>query len=249
MFIFGPGVIIGTLPGGTPINVGLANEISFSEKTTIKELHGQYRRALAIGAGTIKTTVKLKNARLSGLALAQLYLGVSPTLGGNYAVIGEAHTLGTIGTPTVTLAPPNSGTFLTDQGVIYTNTGQAFTVASGAPATGSYTVNTTTGVYSFASGDEGAATLISYDYNTSALGQNMTSGNPLLGPTVTISLLINYTDPSTGFHSSLKLFKVVLEGIDLATKLEDFTYPEINGTAYANAAGNAWSWAIPDVNY
>ena len=248
MYVFGPGVIIGTLPGGTPINIGLANEITFSEKTTIKELHGQYRRALAIGAGTIKSTVKIKAARLSGLALAQLYLGISPTLGGTYAVVGEAHTL-PASAPTVTINPANSGTFLTDQGVIYTNTGQALTVASGAPAAGQYTVNTTTGVYSFAAADDSAPVLISYDYTTSSLGQNMVSGNPLLGPTVTISLAINYTDPTTGFHATLKLNKVVLDGIDLATKLEDFAYPEINGTAYANSAGNTWTWSIPDVNY
>jgi hypothetical protein len=246
MEIFGPGVIIGTLPGGTPVDIGLSNEITFSEKTKVVGIWGRQRRAIAVGAGKIETTVKLKNARISGLAIAQLYLGIQPTKGGQFAVIGEAHTLQSTA-PGFTLAPPNTGTFAVDRGVIYTASGLPLTNSgTSAPSTGQYSLNASTGVYKFANGDELAGVLASYDYTTGSFGQSMLSGNPLLGPTVSISLMIYYIDPTTNFSGALQVFNCVLEGFDLATKLEDFTYPEINGTCYANAAGNAWQWNIPD---
>ena len=96
MYVFGPGVLIGTLAGGTPVNIGYAQEITYSEKADLKELYGQNRRPLAVGGGTIKSTVKVKLARISSLALAQLWIGIQPTPGGTFASVAEPHTLGSL---------------------------------------------------------------------------------------------------------------------------------------------------------
>ena len=68
MYIFGSGVITATInnvTNPTPLNIGLAQEISFDESYTTKTLYGQYRRPVAIGAGEIKATGKIKAARFS----------------------------------------------------------------------------------------------------------------------------------------------------------------------------------------
>lgn len=246
MYIFGPGVLIGTLAGGTPVNIGFAQEITYSEKATNKEAFGSNRRALAVGGGTIKSTIKVKALRISSLAIAQLWLGVTPTVGGTFMQLAEGHTL-PAAAPTVTIAPPNGGTFLQDEGVVYTATGLPLSYnGTVAPTIGTYTVNTTTGVYSFAAADDNALVQTSYLYKTGSLGQSLLSGNPVLGNTVSIGIDIQYTDPTNNLTALFRIFNAVLDGFDLGTKLEDFTYPELNGTCFVNAAGNAWSWNAPD---
>ena len=78
MFVFGSGVLIGTPAGGSPINFGLAQEVSLNIATTTKALYGQYNFPVAIGAGTKKMTGKAKMARVSGQALGSLFFGLTP---------------------------------------------------------------------------------------------------------------------------------------------------------------------------
>lgn len=249
MFVFGPGVLIGTLAGSatpTPVNIGLIQEATYAEKSTNKALFGQNRRALAVGGGTIKSSLKAKMARFSGLALSQLYLGISPTAGGTFPVIAEAHTLPS-STPSVTIAPPNSGTFATDLGVIYAATGVPLTRASGAPATGSYSLNVSTGVYTFAAGDDSKAVQISYEYSVGAsYGQSVAATDPLLGATVSFAADIAVTDPTTNLMAVLHIYNCVPNNFSFGTKLEDFVMPEMDFDCFANAAGQSWAWNIPD---
>ena len=69
MFVFGSGVLIGTPAGGSPINFGLAQEVTLNIATSTKALYGQYNFPVAIGSGTKKMTGKAKMARISGQAL------------------------------------------------------------------------------------------------------------------------------------------------------------------------------------
>ena len=41
MYVFGSGVLIGTPSGGSPINFGLAQEVTLNISTTTKPLYGQ----------------------------------------------------------------------------------------------------------------------------------------------------------------------------------------------------------------
>src|ERR1700719_2552297 len=84
MYSFGSGVLLGTrtdIPNATPVNSGLVQEVTIDEAATIKELTGQFQRPVAIARGSIKTTGKAKVARISGMAFANLYYGVTPTAG------------------------------------------------------------------------------------------------------------------------------------------------------------------------
>lgn len=85
---------------------------------------------------------------------------VSYTAG--YAITDEAHIIPAVSTYTITVNQ-TFGPFGQDDGV--TNAaGTVFTAVTGAPAAGQYSVNSTTGVYTFNAADAGTAMLISYSY-------------------------------------------------------------------------------------
>lgn len=77
------------------------------------------------------------------------------------------------GTCTMTVSVPNSpyiytvahgSTFLSDGGVKFSATSLALTSTGGAPTTGQYNVNTSTGAYTFAAADAGKGIVVTYTY-------------------------------------------------------------------------------------
>jgi hypothetical protein len=123
MFVFGSGVLIGTPAGGSPINFGLAQEVSLNIATTTKALYGQYNFPVAIGSGTKKMTAKAKMARVSGQALGSLYFGLTPSPGVTQTQFGETTTVPPSSPYTYTTA--NHSTFVADQGVVYASSAAA----------------------------------------------------------------------------------------------------------------------------
>ena len=90
-------------------------------------------------------------------------LAIAYTAGYGTLTTGEAHSVPASGPYTVTVA--NAATFAFDAGVTYAN-GTALTAVTGTPARGQYTVNGTTGTYTFAAADAGAAILLTYTWNS-----------------------------------------------------------------------------------
>jgi hypothetical protein len=241
MYFFGSGVLIGTLPGAnpTPVNFGLIQEATYEESGTLKSLYGQYRRAIAVGAGTIKTTLKAKSAKISGLMLASLFYGVALSTGQVATIIGES---GTVASGAYTVA--NSGAWTQDQGVIYANTGLPLIRVASAPTVGQYTV--AAGVYSFNASDNGNKVLVSYNYTIAGSGQKFTIPNPVLGNTISFGANLFGIDPTTGLSVTLQLFNVVMAKASFGTKLEDFMLPDFEDECYVNAANNLGQWSYPD---
>jgi hypothetical protein len=244
MFIFGSGALIGTPQGAnpTPINFGLVQEVTIDESATLKSLFGQNRRALAVGAGTIKTTGKAKTAKISGLAMGSLYYGVAPVVGQVGTSFGEAGTIPAVSTYTITVA--NSANWTVDQGVIYAATGLPLKRVASAPAIGQYSV--AAGVYTFAAADASKAVLLSYNYTISASGTSILINNPLLGATVSFGALLFGLDPTTSLGYSLQLYNCVSSKFAFGTKLEDFVQPEFDFECFVNPAGNLGQWNFPD---
>ena len=245
MYSFGSGVLLGTrtdVPNATPVNFGLVQEVTIDETATIKELTGQFQRPVAIARGSIKTTGKAKVGRISGMAFANLYYGVTPTAGQFATSFAEADAVPAV-TP-FTVAVLNAATFVGDEGVLYAAIGLPLTLVASAPAAGQYSA--ASGVYTFNSADAGKAILATYTYTVSGTGQKFTVANQLLGTTPTFQALFYTTFQSQAI--SLKLNNCTSNKLSFQTKLEDFIMPEFDFSCFADAAGNVMTWSFAEVS-
>ena len=233
MYVFGSGVLIGTPSGGSPINFGLAQEVTLNVATTTKALYGQNNFPVAIGSGTRKMSGKAKLARISGQALGNLFFGVSPASGGVQTQFGEITSVPA--TSPFTYSTTFHANFAADMGVVYAATGLPMKAVSASPSAGQYSV--AGGVYTFSSADAGAAVLISYTYGVAGSGESIAVLSQPIGPSITFSANLFASDPTTGKQFSLYLYNCVAEKLSFGTKLEDFVMPELDFQCFANAAG------------
>ena len=244
MYSFGSGVLIGTrtdVPNATPVNFGLVQEVSIDESASLKELYGQFQRPVAIARGTIKTTGKAKVARISGLAFASLYYGVTPVAGQVMTAFGEAATVPAAAPYTVTVA--NGASFVSDQGPIYALTGLPLVRVASAPATGQYSVGAG-GVYTLSSADSGKPLLLNYTYTLAGSGQRFSVTNELLGTTPTFA--IQFFTTFQGQSVNVNYANCTASKLGFGTKLEDFVMPEFDFSMFADAAGNVATWSFGD---
>jgi hypothetical protein len=248
MFVFGSGVLIGTqlnVANPTPINFGLVQKVSVDTSVSVKELYGQYAFPVAVGSGTRKVQCKASLARFSGQAIGRLFYNQVPTAGSTISAFAEVHSVPATGPFTITVI--NSTHFLADQGVVYAATGLPLIAVASAPATGQYAVNSATGVYTFATGDQGQGVLISYTYSsTAATTENLAIANPLIGPTSTFSATLFATDPTTNAQFSVTLNQCVASKFSFDTNIEDFAKPDFEFQAFANAAGQVMTFNFGD---
>lgn len=249
MIVFGVGTLWGipltTVSGSavsnpTPAQFGVLQDcqgdLSFDEKT----LYGAYQMPVAFGRGKGKLTFKAKAANISAQAFGSLFFGVTPTAAIQSTVANESHAIPS--TPfQVTLAPPHTGTFLTDLGVIYNATGLQLTRVASGPTTGQYSVSA--GVYTFASADTGLVVLISYEYTaTSTTNYTIPFANQLMGyaPSFQCELSVPYN----GHQMDLHLNNCVSSKLTLPFKNEDFSVQEFDFMALADASNNIGTMSI-----
>ncbi len=242
MFVFGSGVLIGTPAGGSPINFGLVQEVSLNIATSTKALYGQYNFPVAIGSGTKKMSGKAKMARVSGQALGTLFFGVAPIAGVTQTQFGETATVPSASP--YTYSTINHATFIADQGVVYASSSLPLKQVAASPTTGQYSVSG--GVYTFSSGDAGAAVLISYTYTVAASGENVAVASQLIGPSITFSANLFASDPATGKQFSVMLYNCVAEKLSFGTNIEDFLIPDLDFQCFANAAGQVCPFNFGD---
>ena len=247
MFVFGSGVLIGTplnVPTPTPINFGLVQKVTVDTSVSVKELYGQYAFPVAVGSGTRKVTCKASLARFSGQALGRLFYNQIPTPGSTISQFAEVHSVP--GSSPFTITVTNFTHFVADQGVVYTLTGLPLIAVPASPTTGQYSVNAATGIYTFATGDQGAGVLISYTYTNSSQGEYLAIGNPLIGPTSTFMATLFATDPTTNAQFSVTLNQCVASKFSFDTNIEDFAKPDFEFQAFANAAGQVMTFNFGD---
>lgn len=244
MFAFGSGVLIGTrtdIPNATPVNFGLLQEVTIDEQASTKSLMGQFQRPIAIARGSVKTTGKAKVARISGLAFANLYYGVSPSPGQVATSFAEA---AAIPAAPFQVTVANAANFIDDAGVVYAATGLPLTLVASAPAQGQYAV--ADGLYSFSTADSGKGVLISYTYALAANGQKFTVTNQLMGTTPTFKAKFYTT--FQGEPVSLQLNACVSNKFSFGTKLEDFVLPEFDFEAFADASNTVMTWSFGEAS-
>lgn len=241
---FGPGSLYVTrtdLTNQTPLNIGFCNEFSIDLSADTKELYGQNQYPLAVARGTIKATGKAKAAMISGLALNAAFHAGTFSAGSKKLAQNEA---GTVPATPFQITVANGATFDKDLGVVNAATGIPLLYVASGPTTGQYSVNTTGGIYTFASADTGNQVLISYSYNVAATGQSQTIVNQPIGNTPTFQL--DYITQNNGNTFYLRLFQAVAAKLSMGFKLTDFMMPELDFGFFANTANNVYLCGYAD---
>ncbi|QDD62648.1 hypothetical protein EJD96_00065 (plasmid) [Herbaspirillum seropedicae] len=230
--------------GATPYPLMTLQEGSIDISSDSKELYGQNQFPVAVGRGKAKLTGKVKPARIFAGVWNAIYFGqtVNAGLFANYT-----DTVGTVvpASPyTITAAPPNTGTFAADLGVIDANGNPMKRVAS-APATGQYMVNVTTGVYTFASTDTGKLVYINFQYTAAVAGaQKQTVQNLPMGyaPAFKADLSVSYQGKIVTFS----FLKAISTKFSMGFKNEDFAVPEFDFSGFDDGTGNVLTWSTSE---
>lgn len=218
----------------TPVILGTMQDVSLDLSTEIKTLYGSKRYPIAVGQGKGKTEIKAKYAEIDGGIMGSLFFGKASTAGLKAAVFDFAATIPA--TPfQVTIAPPSSGTFVADLGVMFSVSGVQLTRVAAAPVTGQYSVNVATGVYTFASADAALGVKISYEYSAAAGGQVWTMTNETMGYTPSFTLLLQ--NGYDGKNMVCKLNRCVSGKLSVPLKSDDFAIYDFEAEAFANSAG------------
>lgn len=249
IYTFGSGTLWGVrtdIANATPVKFGALQDASVEFTSTTKELYGQFQFPLAVARGTGKIAGKAKFGQIQGRAFADLFFGQSLSAGQTTAANAEAQTVPASGPYTVQVT--NHTSYVADLGVAYAATGLPLIQVASSPAQGQYSVAPSTGTYTFAAADAGAAILMSYQYTVSGSGQSFTLANPLLGvqPSFQIILETSYQSPGGLKKADLTLLNCVSSKLSLDAKQEDFTIPEMDFAAFANAAGNVFTWSFSE---
>lgn len=218
----------------TPVVLSVLQDISVDLSVELKTLYGNKRYPVAIGQGKGKTELKAKYAEFSAPVVGSLFYGKTAAAGIKAAVLDFAVNIPT--TPfEVTVAPPSSGTFLTDLGAVLA--GNQMTRVASAPTTGQYVVDPATGKYTFAAADTGLSVQLSYEYSaTSTTGKIFNLTNDIMGVTPSfITLLQTSFDGKT---LVLKLNKCVSGKLNVPLKNDDFAMYDFEAEAQDDGTGN-----------
>jgi hypothetical protein len=247
--IFGPGILFvrrTDIANQTPINIGKITEFSLDESVEVKPLYGQDNYPLAVASGQVKSKGKMKPAVLSANALNAVFYGVTPASGSTILVPGESASIPGSVAYTVTVA--NDDDYVDDLGVIYASTGLPFKKVASGPAAGQYSVDTATGIYTFAAADASANVKIAYTYaSTSATTQTVNVVAKPIGQTVTFEIYYATTD-SQGLPYFVKVYQCVSEKLTQGFKMSDWKTQEIDYDFFQNAAGSVLSVSYGDVS-
>lgn len=249
-YAFGSGVMWGTLAGTTnptPSRFGGLQDISIDFTATVKPLFGQYTFPLTVGRGTVKVQGKAKFAQLQGRLMNDLFFQGTVTNSQPIVVDNE------ISTPGSTYTVANGPTLLVSElGVRYQATGIPLTRVASAPAVGQYSFVLATGVYTFNASDNALVMLVSYVTQPAPVaGQKIVVGNPLIGvaPVFTCVFKQQYTGPAgVSQQMAFQFNACTASKLAFATKLEDFTIPELDFDAFCDNSNTLCTISLAEVN-
>ena len=225
----------------TPVQFGSLQDITIDIGFDLKKLYGNKRFADDLGAGKGTITGKASFGKINGALLNSLVFGATASTGirSDYS-----DNTGAVipGTPfTITPTPPSSGEWAVDLGVL-SSTGVPLTRVSSGPATGQYSV--AAGVYTFASVDTGQNVYINYQYTaTSTTVSQGTMVNPFMGPAPSFQAEILLPGTLAGVYTSFTFLKCVSNKLAIASKLDDFSIPNLSWEASADIYGNVLKWS------
>lgn len=234
---FGLG-ILAMVPAGanpTPVQFAVLQDISLDISYNEKELRGSKMFAFDKARSGGKISGKAKVGNINGAMYTNLISGATQSTGSKIVVPSET---GTVPTTPFTITVANGATFDTDLGVINQTTGLAMTRVASAPTTGQYSVNTTTGVYTFAAADTGKVMIFTYTYTAAAVGQTISVTNTLMGAAPTFLAIFGNTYKSK-YHGA-KIYACTSNKLGLGMKAEDYTAWDIDLSGMDDGTGKVF---------
>lgn len=249
---FGPGVLWATpltdaygnaISNATPVMLAAMQEFSVDFSRDLKELYGQNQFPIDIAAGKAKVAVKAKHAQISARALDSIYFGLGLTVGEKRIQYEQTGALIPATPFTITVTPPDSGTYADDLGV-RDAAGYPMKRVAATPAIGEYAVNTTTRVYTFNTGDSGKRVYISYGYSVSTTGFTQSVPNLLMGQVP--KFRADYFSTYDGKPQVISMLRCVCGKLSWGAKLDDHVIPEIEFAPMDNGFGQMFSHSYRD---
>lgn len=239
--VFGGGYLFG-IPAGanpTPQVFGAVQDVNVDFGFDFKQLWGSSQFPLEQARAKGKIDIKAGMGRYDPGLFNQLFFGSTLTTGEKLSAIGETAAIPS--TPfTVTVA--NAATFSTDLGVFNVNLGRFMARVASAPATGQYSVNTTTGVYTFAAADTGHAVKFYYTYGSASTGSTVTYTNQLMGSSPVFGLAL--VNSFRGKSLYLTFPAVQSSKLSLPMKQDDFSLPSLDMSAQDDGSGNIFTYSM-----
>ena len=242
--VFGVGFLFATPLGvtPTPTRFGRLQDVSVDFSYDQKQLYGSNQYALENARGKAKIDLKATVGVVDPNLFNNIFFGLSTSTGETLNSVDESATPSS-GTFTVA----NAATFSQDFGVYNTVTGLWLTRVASAPAVGQYAVNTSTGVYTTNTAQNGQLLRVSYSYASASTGANLSFTNQLMGASVIFSVqLVNKFKGGDGVVRSLFLnFPAVqCAKLSMPLKLDDFTLPQLDMSAQDNGSGAVFSYSM-----
>ena len=240
MFQFGIGGLFVNPIGGneatnpTPYEMLTVQDVSIDISQDLKELVGQSKFPDDIAPGQMKVTGKFQFGRIDISIFNNIFFGDTAAAGIKQIIKDE---VGAVASATPwQYTTTKASTFIVDLGVRYAATGASLTRVTTTPTQGQYSVSA--GVYTFASADSGAAILVSYVATATAVGKTVQINNQLMGygPVFELWLTEPYQTLS-GAASGIHLYACRLSKLAQGLKNTDYLKPEMDFSAFANAAG------------
>lgn len=232
------------ITNGTPVEVGVMQSVSVDISYDLKELHGRGQFAVdaARGKGSIKC--KASFGRINGALLNSVFFGGVIATGG---ITTTAQTLnGEIipGNGTVTPVVPNAGTFMQDLGVTDSRAVPLTKVAS-SPIAGQYSVNESTGAYTFATADATKTVFISFKYSATVAGAKsglVTNLDMGYTPEFSVSLVRDYKGKMMG----MDFFRCLSNKLAFSSKQDDYDLPEFEFQPMADDLSRVFRWSTSE---
>lgn len=214
----------------TAVPVALLTDISVTFKATTKTFAGSMQMDVDAVVSHYAIDFKAKTAQINGALLSSVLAGSTVATGSVRGIAGETATIPT--TPfTVTVA--QGATFKEDLGVLDLTTNKYMSRAATSTGAGVFSVNTTTGVYTFNTADSGHSVAISYSY-TSTSGLTTTYLNQLAGTTNFFALAMY--ESVNGRNQGRRFSRVIIADLGIAWKATEYTMLDVSGVVVQDSA-------------
>lgn len=222
-----------TAANPTPRRIAIIQDVSIEIKRDIKELFGENKYAEDAASGNESISGKYKSGELDPGWMMEEFMTSARTTG---SIILVKREVGTVASGTVTV--DGAANFREDYGVVDPLTDRPLRRVSGSPAEGEYSVNETTGVYTFNAAANGDDFLFTYLTDSTA-GETYTVNNTLAGDSVFCSLLL-YKTSRTGKPFGLRLANATFESASFGFKLNEHAMPEGSFKGFAGDDGKVF---------